>query len=143
MAKEAWLKSQCRQINNDLKRGVYSKRAYNTIKSITYTTSKTTSIIEDKDGTPPADDLSRLRRWTKYCKDLYSHPIEPDLGILDDFVKLDNEEGLSILNSEVELAIQILKSVKTPGIDNIPGELIKSGGPIMTTIFRELYQQIW
>ena len=61
--------------------GVHSKRAYNTIKSITHTKSITTSIIEDKDNTPLADDLSRLRRWTEYCKDLYNYPIEPDLVV--------------------------------------------------------------
>ena len=66
LAKEQWLKSQCRQIDNDLQRGVHSKRAFNTIKSITHTKSKITSIIEDKDGAPLADDLSRQRRWTEY-----------------------------------------------------------------------------
>ena len=41
------------------------------------------------------------------------------------------------------MAIKSLKSGKTPGIDNIPGILIKSDGSIMTIIFRELYHQIW
>ena len=58
-------------------------------------------------------------------------------------IKDDNDEGLPILNSEVELAIKSLKIWKTSGIDNIPGELIKSGGTIMTRIFRELCQQLW
>ena len=47
-----------RYIDNNLKRVVHSKRAYNIIKSITDTKSKTTSIIEDKYGTPLADDLT-------------------------------------------------------------------------------------
>ena len=50
--------------------------------------------------------------------------------------------GLPILNSEVELVIKSLKSGKIPGIDNIPVKSMKSGGPILTIIFRELYQQI-
>ena len=92
LATEEWLKSQCIQIDNNLKRGVHSKRAYNTIKSISHTKSKTTSIIKDKYGVPLADDSSRLRRWKEYCKDLYNHPIEPDLEILDDLVKVNNDE---------------------------------------------------
>ena len=47
-----------------------------------------------------------------------------------------------ILNSEVELVIQLLKSGKTPGVDIIPREFIKWDGPIMKIIFRELSQQI-
>ena len=42
----------------------------------------------------------------------------------------------------VELVIKSLKSGKIPGIDNIPVKSMKSGGPILTIIFRELYQQI-
>ena len=42
LAKEEWLKSQYRQIDNDLKKGVHSRRAYNTTKYITNTESKTT-----------------------------------------------------------------------------------------------------
>ena len=107
LAKEEWLKSQCKQIDNDIKGGVHSKIAYNTIKYISHTKSKTTLIIEDKDGEPIADELSRLRRWTDYCKDLYNYPIEPDFGIHNDSLKVNNNyEGLPILNSEVELTIQ-------------------------------------
>ena len=65
------------------------------------------------------------------------------IRIPDDSLKVDNDEGLPILNSVVELSITILNSGKTPGINNIPGELIKSGVPIMTSIFRGLSQQIW
>ena len=50
-----------------------------------------------------------------------------DLGILNDSLNVDNDEGLLILNSEVELAINSPKSEKLPDIDNITGELIKSG----------------
>ena len=40
---------------------------------------------------------------------------------------------------EVELAIEKLKSHKSPGIDQIPAELIKAGG---STIRREIYELI-
>ena len=56
LVKEEWIKSKCRQIDNDLKRGDHSKITYNTIKFITYTKSKITSTIEDKDSSPLADD---------------------------------------------------------------------------------------
>ena len=40
---------------------------------------------------------------------------------------------------EVELAIEKLKNHKSPGIDQIPAELIKAGG---STIRREIYKLI-
>ena len=55
-------------------------------------------MIEDKDGAPLTDDLSRLCTWTGYCKDIYNYPIEHDLGIFNDSLKVDNDEGLPILN---------------------------------------------
>ena len=41
--------------------------------------------------------------------------------------------------SEVELAIDKLKSHKSPGIDQIPAELIKAGG---RTIYLEIHKLI-
>ena len=43
--KDEWLKSQCNQINYELKRGFHSKRAYNTIKEITNPTNRKISNI--------------------------------------------------------------------------------------------------
>jgi len=41
--------------------------------------------------------------------------------------------------TEIQLAIGMLKSHKSPGIDQIPAELIKAGG---TTIFLEIHKLI-
>ena len=45
--------------------------------------------------------------------------------------------------SEVELAIGNLKSHKSPGIDQIPAELIKAGGRTIYLEIRELITSIW
>ena len=43
--KDEWLKSQCNQIDYELKICVHSKRAYNTIKAITNTKNRKMSNI--------------------------------------------------------------------------------------------------
>ena len=45
--------------------------------------------------------------------------------------------------SEVELAIDKLKSHKSPGIDKIPAELIKAGGGTICLEIHKLITSIW
>jgi len=45
--------------------------------------------------------------------------------------------------SEVELAIEKLKSHKSPGIDQIPAELIKAGGRTICLEIHKLIISIW
>ena len=45
--------------------------------------------------------------------------------------------------SEVELAIEKLKSHKSPGIDQIPAELIKEGGRTIGCQIHKLNVSIW
>jgi hypothetical protein len=44
---------------------------------------------------------------------------------------------------EVEMAIEKLKSHKSPGIDQIPAELIKAGGRITRSEIHKLIISIW
>jgi len=45
--------------------------------------------------------------------------------------------------SEVELAIEKLKSHRSPGIDHIPAEMIKAGGRTIHSKFCKLINSIW
>ena len=72
--KNEWLKSQCNQIDYELKRDVHSKRAYNTIKAITNPTNRKISNFEDANDILLEDDTAKLDRLTDYCKDLYNYP---------------------------------------------------------------------
>jgi hypothetical protein len=46
-------------------------------------------------------------------------------------------------DSEVEMAIEKLKSHKSPGIDKIPAELIKTGGRTIRSEIHKLINSIW
>ena len=72
-AKDQWIQMQCKSINEDMTYGRYNKRAYETLKSLTKTPARSTSIIssiEDKNGQPLAEEHSILKRWTEYCQEL-------------------------------------------------------------------------
>ena len=97
------------------------------------------SNIEDANGVPIEDDSARLERWTEYCRDLYNYPIKTDQSKLHNTREENEEQPLPILKEEVINAIRTLKNGKSPGIDNVPGELIKGGGE---TYIRYTYQAI-
>ena len=82
------------------------------------------------------------KRWTEYCSELYSHNAEGDDAVLAVNEPTDQDSFL-ILESEVEAAIRALKIGKSPGVDNIPAELLKSGGDILKKLLTDICNKIW
>ena len=64
---------------------------------------------------------------------MYNYNNDKDTSILNATEPTDND-NYPILRSEVVSAIQSLKSGKSPGVDNITGELLKSGGENMISV---------
>ena len=61
-AKDDWIQFQCKSINDDMRHGRHNKRAYATLRTITKTTPRSTSTIEDSNGTPLAEDSMIIKR---------------------------------------------------------------------------------
>ena len=100
-----------------------------------------TRIVKDKKGDLVADSNSIMARWRKYfCQILNVHGVS---GVRH--AEIHTAEPLvpkpSVL--EVELAIEKLKSHKSPGIDQIPAELIKAGGSTIRCAIHKLIIAIW
>jgi len=55
----------------------------------------------------------------------------------------NSNDSDEITKDEVIQAIKKLKNGKSPGVDNIPGELIKYGGESMINVMFKLFKQIW
>ncbi len=85
-----------------------------------------TNVIKDEKGDLVADSYSIMSRWRKYFSQLLNVHGVNDIKHTD----IHTAEPLVPESSafEVELAIEKLKSHKSPGIDQIPAELIKAGG---------------
>ena len=99
------------------------------------------SNIDDANGLTIEYDSARLERWTEYCKDLYNYPIKTYQAKLYNTREKDEEQTLKILKEEVLKAIRTLTNGKSPGIDNVPGELTKVGGKALSDT--KLCQKIW
>jgi len=84
------------------------------------------NIVKDEKSDLVADSHSSVARWRKYFSQLFNvHGVE-DAGQAE----IHTAEPLipEPSASEFELAIDKLKNHKSPGIDQIPAELIKAGG---------------
>ena len=101
------------------------------------------SNIKDANGVPIEDDSARLERWIEYCKDLYNYPIKTYQLKLNNTREKYEEQPLPILEEEVINAIRTLKNRKSPGIDNVPSELIKGVCEALSDILSKLCQKIW
>jgi len=94
-------------------------------------------VVKDEKGDLVADSHSIMARWRKYFSQLLNVNGVKEVGQAE----IHTAEPLAPepSASEFELAIDKLKSHKSPGIDQIVAELIKAGG---RTIFLEIYKLI-
>ena len=86
-----------------------------------------TNIVKDEKGDLFADSHSILSRWRNY----FSQLLNVQHGVSNvRQAEIHTAEPLVLESSafEVELAIENVKSHNSPGIDQIPAELIKAGG---------------
>ena len=72
---------------------------------------------------------------------MYTHTTTGDPKVLD--VPPPINDSYPILREEVEAAIKSLKKGKSAGMDNIPSELVQSGGEAMIDMFLIICNKIW
>ena len=142
-AKEQWISDQCDHIDAGMRSG-NSKAAFDTLKRMTKPHQNRSTGIEDKNGNLLTEEQAIIKRWTEYCKDLYNYKIRPDTNILDNGTNTNRETGDEpIMKEEVEEAVRSLKESKSPGVDNVPAELLKHAGPELTKVLTTICQRIW
>jgi hypothetical protein len=87
-----------------------------------------TNIVKDQKGDLVADFHSILARWMKHL----SQPLNMCIRGVNDAIPTEIHTAEPSVPEtsvfEVELAVEKLKSHKSPGIDQIPVELNKAGG---------------
>ena len=100
-----------------------------------------TNIVKDETGDLVTGSYSILARW----RDYFSQLLNVD-GVHD--VRQTETHTVEALVPEpsafeVDLAVEKLKSHKSPGIDQIPAELIKEGGRTIRYQIHKLTVSIW
>ena len=140
-AKEDWIEGKCRDIEDNLEKN-NSKKAYELVKDLTNSKQGHTTNIQDRNGHSLTENQDIMDRWTEYCSELYNHKAEGDPEVLNTS-PATNTESHPILREEVEAAVKALKKGKSPGIDNIPAELVQAGGEAMITALHTICNKIW
>ena len=84
------------------------------------------TTVQDRSGKCFTEERQILNRWTEYCSELYDYKANGDPSVLN-CPQTDAEDDHPILRREVEAAVQLLKKVKSAGVDNIPVELVQAG----------------
>jgi len=99
------------------------------------------NVVTDEKGDLVSDSHSIVARWRNYFSQLFNVHRVKDVGQAE----IHTAEPLVPQPSayEVELAIDKIKSHKSPGIDQIPAELIKTGGRTICLEIHKLITYIW
>ncbi|XP_074662637.1 uncharacterized protein LOC141915124 [Tubulanus polymorphus] len=130
VAKEQWVQTKCAEVENDLHRN-NTKSAYQAIKLLTKPSTGGSGCIEDKAGTLLTEKAAIANWWHEFCSELYNYQLTAEQEVLEDLKKRtadDNSYEPHILEDEVSEAVKTLKHGKSPGVDNIPAELLVHGG---------------
>ena len=116
----------------------------NTLKAVTKSQQHKSEVIENSSGNILTERTAVLNQWTDYCSDLYNYELHPDTSLLRSNQSPTQEaESLPVLREEVEEAVRNPREGKSPGVDNIPSELLKNGGETTPTVLTVMYQKIW
>ena len=139
--KENWIGEQCSEIEEKLRKN-NSKRAYQLVKDLTIVKQGKATTVQDHLGKYLTDERQIQNRWTEYCSELYNHEANGDPSVLN-CPQTDTEDEHPILRREVEAAAQLLKKGKSAGVDNIPAELVQTGGEDVITALTTICNKIW
>jgi hypothetical protein len=100
-----------------------------------------TNTVKDEKGDLVTDSHSILARWRNHFSQLFNlHGIN-DVRQTEIHTAEPLEPQLNA--SDFELAIEKLKSHNSPGIDQIPGELIKTWGRTICCELHKLFIYFW
>uniref|UniRef100_A0A8D8R613 Craniofacial development protein 2 n=1 Tax=Cacopsylla melanoneura TaxID=428564 RepID=A0A8D8R613_9HEMI len=127
LAKETFLQEKCKTINQFIHQNKMES-AYALAKNFFGEKKMKSNTIEDENGKLLFESEKIARRWQTYLETLYDgERTFNDHDIIENNVNIeDNEHEIS--RKEFDDALKKLKDKKSPGIDEIPAELLKNAG---------------
>ncbi len=123
-----------------------SKRFYNALKALYGPQRSSSAPLLSLDGKTLTTDRAKiLERWAEH----FNIVLNRSFSINDEAihrlpqVPVNHELCMPPSPEETQKAISQLSSGKAPGIDAIPAEVYKSGGPVLTQKLVVIFQSIW
>lgn len=104
--------------------------------------------VKDKEGKLILQEKQQLERWKEFFSELLNRVTGDNDGQEEDVNQAIGEEDnrISIAppsRGEIIKAVKELKNGKSPGIDNIPPEVLKANPEATADILHRLLKQIW
>ena len=138
--RKAFLEVKCKKIENLMSENK-SREMYKEIKDLTSTPGSRLNAIKDAEGKTLTEDKDIANRWVEYCSKMYTADDNEDTQ--EDLTTTTPDSCPPPLRAEVEKAIRALKKHKSPGCDEICGEMILAGGEEAIDIYFILIKKIW
>jgi hypothetical protein len=121
------------------------KNAYTEINKIKTGFKPRTDFCRNKEGYLITNKEGIKNRWKEYFQDLLSQSPgqETDTTEIQNTSTQTEEEVEPPALEGVRIAVQSLKNNKVPGVDRIPAEICKIGGPSLDARVHSLWMTIW
>lgn len=139
--RDTWWVNKTKKLQSFIDKGD-SYNLYQGIKELVGPTKRPLNILETENGNRIENLKDRLQQWGNYFEKLYNQETETDCSALN--ITLNVEHTLED-NPPTHLkdALLSLKNNKSPGSDNIIGEMLKAGQETTIDLFHYLFEKIW
>ena len=108
-------------------------------KDLTSEKQDKSTTIQMKTGKCLTEEQEILSRWKECCSEQYNYKSYGDNKVLD--CSQHPEEDLKPICHQI--AVAALKKGKSAGVDNLPAELIQTGGETMINVLTKICNKIW
>jgi hypothetical protein len=137
--RERWLESECGEAEEMHRRGNMSG-VYKKIAKLTSGQRTHQGCIKDRNGNVLTEKSQVRARVKEYTEQLYS---KPDNDRDMDEIEVGNDIEPEVTLEEVQEALMAMKRGKSPGVDEIPIELLMGAGESAVRILHRICNRIW
>ena len=139
-----WLSARADEIQGYVNKNDI-KNFYSSLKEIYCPTSASSFLLLSADGTKFISENKILERWAEHFDGVINRPSFINDKAIERLLQFSVNESLDVTPTlgEVQIAIRQLSNGKAPGSDEIPTEIYKEGGSVLTGKLLTLIQLIW
>ena len=136
--KQEYIEGICGDIERESKKG-NSRSLFRCLHTLTDERKVKLNMIKNSNGQVLINPIDIAGRWKEYTEELYN--TADTRSQLPS--SLENQREPPPLMSEIESAINGIKLGKAPGSDEIPIELIRSGGQVTKQVMHKICTEVW
>ena len=144
-AKKAWIEKTCEKAEISYRNG-QSRELHRIVREVTRQWKPNSQVIKDEQGEILSATEEVKERWIRHYKTLLTGNNEDvDMNLFPELAASNRgPDTANVMRCEVAKHIKSLPDGKAPGIDGLPGELLKAGGELVeewiTTIVQRIIQ---